>query len=333
MNKQIFRMLLILFFVVVCVSVGVIYFTFDRRALDYLMTFKVQYALLALGTLSIGLFFDASRLITLTHLSDEKMDYKHVFNVVFSNYFLALLTPGQGGGGIAQLMFMKRAGVSVAKATLIIIVRTVMSILFLFMVVPIVFYFDPSLVSWLPPSVIAIVCAFFIFAPGLLIYYILTGRFEKWLVRFCRRFSPKLQEAIFLWYRDFQQALFLLGKNPKQVLRAFIESGCSLLFIYSVVPVFIYAFGIHDIPLHIIMGRMCLINLVLYFTPTPGGTGVAEGGFLVLFNSLLPAGVSGVIAVMWRFFCEYIPFTIGAIVTIRSFGLDVLTQIRRRNLD
>ena len=111
-------MLLVLFFVVVCVSAGVIYFTFDRRALDYLTTFRPQYALLALFLLGVGLFFDGTRLITLTHLSDEKMDYKHVFNVVFSNYFLALLTPGQGGGGIAQLMFMKNAGVSVAKSIL-----------------------------------------------------------------------------------------------------------------------------------------------------------------------------------------------------------------------
>lgn len=37
-----------------------------------------------------------------------------------------------------------------------------MSILFLFLTVPVVFYFDPSLVSWMPPSVIALVCAFFI---------------------------------------------------------------------------------------------------------------------------------------------------------------------------
>lgn len=333
MKKQIFRMLLVLFFVVICVSAGVIYFTFDRRALHYLTTFKPIYCFLALGILSIGLFFDASRLITLTHLSGEKMDYKHVFNVVFSNYFLALLTPGQGGGGIAQLMFMKRAGVPVAKSTLIIIVRTVMSILFLFLTVPIIFYFDPELVSWMPPSLIALICLFVIFAPALLIYYIVTGRFEKWLVRFCRRFSPKMQESIFLWYRDFEQALFMLGRNPRQVLRAFIESGVSLLCIYGVVPVFIYAFGIRDVPLHIIMGRMCLINLVLYFTPTPGGTGVAEGGFLVMFKPLLPMGVSGVIAVMWRFFCEYIPFTIGAVVTIRYFGLDILTQIRRRNID
>lgn len=333
MNKTLLRMLCVLFFVVILVSAGVLYFTFDVRALVYLTTFKWYYALLALGVLSVGLFFDATRLITLTRLSGEKMDYAHIFYAVFSNYFLALLTPGQGGGGIAMLMFMKRAGVPVAKSTLIVIVRTVFSILFLFLMMPLVFWFDPELVSWMPTSVIALVCAFFIGAPWLLWHLVMGGRLEKWLARFSRRFSPRVQEAIFLGYRDFQQAMFMLKDNPRQVLRAFLESGISLLFIYSVVPVFIKAFGI-DLPLHIVMGRMCLINLVLYFTPTPGGSGVAEGGFLVLFNSLLPPGTAGVLAILWRFFCEYIPFTIGAVVTIKCFGLDILTKIRdRRDMD
>lgn len=333
MNKTVFRVLCILFVVVVLVSAGVIYFTFDVSALRYLSTFKFYYAILALLALSIGLFFDASRLITLTKISGEKMDYTHVYNAVFANYFLALLTPGQGGGGIAMLLFMKRAGVPVAKSTLIIIVRTVMSILFLFLMVPIVFYLDPELVGWMPNSVIALVCAFFILTPGLLWHLVVTGKIEHWLVRFSKRFSTRVQEAIFLGYRDFQQAIFMMQQHPLQVFRAFIESGLSLLFIYSVVPVFIRAFGIH-IPLSVIMGRMCLINLILYFTPTPGGSGVAEGGFLVLFNPILPPGVSGVLAVLWRFFCEYIPFSIGAVLTIRYFGVDILTQIRnRRNLD
>lgn len=333
MNKTVFRVLCILFVVVVLVSAGVIYFTFDVSALRYLSTFKFYYAILALLVLSIGLFFDASRLITLTKISGEKMDYTHVYNAVFANYFLALLTPGQGGGGIAMLLFMKRAGVPVAKSTLIIIVRTVMSILFLFLMVPIVFYLDPELVGWMPNSVIALVCAFFILTPGLLWHLVVTGKIEHWLVRFSKRFSTRVQEAIFLGYRDFQQAIFMMQQHPLQVFRAFIESGLSLLFIYSVVPVFIRAFGIH-IPLSVIMGRMCLINLILYFTPTPGGSGVAEGGFLVLFNPILPPGVSGVLAVLWRCFCEYIPFSIGAVLTIRYFGVDILTQIRnRRNLD
>lgn len=107
MNKQIFACFSSSFCRCLCLRRRHL-FTFDRRALDYLTTFRPQYALLALFLLGVGLFFDGTRLITLTHLSDEKMDYKHVFNVVFSNYFLALLTPGQGGGGIAQLMFMKK---------------------------------------------------------------------------------------------------------------------------------------------------------------------------------------------------------------------------------
>src|SRR5574344_400579 len=134
MNKQLLRVLCILFVIVIGISAAVIYFTFDRRAFEYLAMFQPWYLLLAFATVFIGLFFDATRLITLTKLSDESINYKHVLNVVLSNYFLALLTPGQSGGGIAQLMFLKRAGVPVAKATVIIIVRIFMSILFLMVI-------------------------------------------------------------------------------------------------------------------------------------------------------------------------------------------------------
>ncbi len=333
MNKQLFRILCVSLAVIVCISVAVIYFTFDIRAVNYLSMFKPWSVLLAVLSLAIGFIFDGTRLITLTKLSGEKLDYKHVFNVVFSNYFLSLITPGQGGGGLAQLMFMKKAGVPVPKATLVVLVRTIMSIVFLFVMLPVVFYFDPALVGWLPTWMIVFVCVLFISLPCLTVYFMITGRMEKWLAKFCRRFSEKTQRAIFLWYRDFQQAGFLVWHNPWKVLRAFIESGLSLIFIYSVVPVFLYGFGL-QVPYYVIMCRMFLLNLVLYFTPTPGGTGVAEGGFLVLFSSLVPSTIAGVTAILWRFFCEYVPFTVGAVLTIRSFGADVITQIQnRRNID
>jgi uncharacterized membrane protein YbhN (UPF0104 family) len=57
------------------------------------------------------------------------------------------------------------------------------------------------------------------------------------------------------------------------------------------------------------MGRMLLLNLVLYFSPTPGGSGIAEAGFLVLFTKLVPSGTVGILAVLWRFTAEYIPFS------------------------
>ena len=42
---------------------------------------------------------------------------------------------------------------------------------------------------------------------------------------------------------------------------------------------------------------MVLLNLVLYFSPTPGGSGVAEAGFVVLFSELLPGGLVCIMAV------------------------------------
>ena len=142
-----------------------------------------------------------------------------------------------------------------------------------------------------------------------------------------------MQGAIALGYRDLEQALFHLAKHPRSMLKAFLESGLSFTSLYSVVPICTMAFDI-QVNWVVVMCRMYILNLVLYFTRTPGGAGVAEGGFLVLFKSLLPGGISGIIAVLWRFFYEYLNFTLGAIITIRAFGADVITQIRgRRNIE
>ena len=70
---------------------------------------------------------------------------------------------------------------------------------------------------------------------------------------------------------------------------------------------------------------MLLLNLVLYFSPTPGGSGIAEAGFLVLFKNLVPGGTVGILAVLWRFTAEYIPFFLGAVITLRTFGASILS--------
>lgn len=55
-----------------------------------------------------------------------------------------------------------------------------------------------------------------------------------------------------------------MGKNPLKVMRAFIESGLSLLCIYATVPMFFLGMNIKFDWLQV-MGRMVLLNLVLYF--------------------------------------------------------------------
>ena len=315
-----------LFAFVVLISVAVIYFTFDIRALEYLTMFKPECILLALGCLAVGLFFDGLRLITLADVTGAKLTLKQVVNVVLSNYFLALVTPGASGGAIAQIMFMRKAGVPVAKATVVVLVRTVMSIFFLILLVPVVLHNDSDIGEWMSPSVIMTVSVLFTSLPVIVFFLMRTQYPEKWLDKLTRRFSYNTRQNCFIWYEEFKNAFKIMAKHPLKVLRAFIESGLSLLGIYATVPAFFTGLSNFSFDLYEVMGRMILLNLVLYFSPTPGGSGVAEVGFVALFSNILPDGVVGIMAVMWRFAAEYLPFLLGAFVSIRAFGADVMNM-------
>ena len=332
MNKKLLLRLGALFLFVLLISAAVIYFTFDIRTLDYLTMFEPKCILLALGCLAIGLLFDGLRLITLANITEERLTLRQIVNVVLSNYFLALVSPGASGGAIAQVMFMRKAGVPVTKSTVVILVRTIMSIIFLILLVPLVLHFDEDIVEWMPASVITIVSVAFVSLPVIAIYLMRTRYPEKIIFYCTRKLSYTTRRNCYIWYQQFKKAAIVMGKNPLMVLRAFIESGLSLLFIYATVPAYMTGLNI-DFDLIQVMGRMVLINLVLYFSPTPGGSGIAEAGFVMLFANLLPGGLEGIFAVLWRFTAEYLPFMLGAVVTIRAFGSDVinLAQVKAKN--
>lgn len=164
MHRKLIRRLLWMFVFVIAISAAVIYFTFDIRALEYLTMFEPWCIAAAFGILGLGLVFDGLRLMTLAAVTDEKLTTRQVVNVVLSNYFLALVTPGASGGAVAQIMFMRKAGVPVAKATVVVFVRTIMSITFLILLVPFVLHSDHALVDWMPTSVITIVSVLFVSA-------------------------------------------------------------------------------------------------------------------------------------------------------------------------
>lgn len=334
MNKKLVARLAALFIFVVAISAAVIYFTFDIRTFEYLRMFEAKCIFLALASLGIGLFFDGLRLITLADVTDEKLTLRQIINVVLSNYFLALVTPGASGGAVAQVMFMRKAGVPVAKATVVVLVRTVMSIFFLILLVPVVLHADPDIRNSMSPTAITLLSVAFSSLPLIAFFLMRTDYPEKWIDKCTKKFAYQTRQNCFIWYGEFKQAFVIMGHHPMKMIRAFLESGLSLLFIYGTVPAYFTGLDIH-FDLVQVMGRMILINLVLYFTPTPGGSGVAEAGFVMLFNSLLPPGTVGVMAVLWRFTAEYLPFLLGAVVTIRAFGSNVINmaQVKTGNKD
>ena len=73
---------------------------------------------------------------------------------------------------------------------------------------------------------------------------------------------------------------------------------------------------------------------VLSFGAMIAGTLVGAGtGFLVLFTALLPEGTVGIMAVLWRFTAEYFPFLLGAFVSIRAFGSNIMSANNLKERD
>lgn len=312
------RLILLLLFVGSISSI-VIYFTVDIYTLRHLDSFQPWSLVLAFVFLIIGLYFDGIRLMHLVSISGEKIRLIEAVHVVFGNYFLALLTPGAAGGAVAQVMFLRKAGVPTGKATVLIVVRTLLSIIFLVLCLPVIFYYDPRIMPGLSDDILTIGFASLIAIILGLIWLFRTSLPYYWLVALTKRFSHRNRRRIFLLYRDIRGAVFMLSSSPLSMGKVFIESAISLLALYSVVPILFMGMGI-TVNIPQIMGRMVLLNILLYFAPTPGGSGIAEGGFVLLFSSFLPSGTVGIVAVAWRIIVEYLPFVIGLYFTIRVFG-------------
>lgn len=324
MNK-IYKRFLFLILLLGIISCGVIYFTVDINTLSHLTEFQPWSIIVTIFLVIIGLILDGTRLMHLVRASNEHITLQQAVQVIFGNYFLALLTPGATGGAVAQLIFLRNAGIPTGKATVFVIVRTLVSILFLLLCLPIIFYFDNSLLPWISTNVL-IGISIFIVLGTFFIIWALKNKFTDYLViKFSKRLKYAKRRMLYAFYRDIKGAIVLLSSAPLSMLRVFAESGLSLLALYSVVPILFLGMGV-DVNWAIVMGRMIFLNILLYFAPTPGGSGIAEGGFVLLFNEFLPSGTVGIIAVAWRMIAEYLPFSIGFYYTIKVFGREFLTK-------
>ena len=145
MNKF-YRRLLGLILLVLVISGVVIYTTIDINTLKNLDRFQPWSIALAVAAVALGMFFDGSRLMHLVKISHEKITLYQAVQVIFGNYFLALLTPGATGGAVAQLMFLRHAGVPTGKAAVLVIVRTILSIFFLVLCMPFILLHDEGIV-------------------------------------------------------------------------------------------------------------------------------------------------------------------------------------------
>ncbi|WP_298695906.1 flippase-like domain-containing protein, partial [uncultured Veillonella sp.] len=207
MKRGIFMFLLLL-----AVSIGIIYYTIDLDALKTISSFNSISLLLALVALIVGMYFDGLRLQRLVKIGGYKLSIKAVLRVIFSNYFMAMLTPGAS----AQVLVLRSYGVPISKGTPIVLIRTVFSIMFLVIMLPFVFLRDAIEIPYISRDMLLTFAVVSVIAMLVGTYILQTKYMRQFVYNLAQRFKAHKTKDWLSKLETLNQGLGLLYKQPIQ---------------------------------------------------------------------------------------------------------------------
>ena len=86
---------------------------------------------------------------------------------------------------------------------------------------------------------------------------------------------------------------------------------------YSIVNCLILAFHNVQVDNFVVFARQVIMGIIILFSPTPGGSGLAEFMFTDFLGEFIPHGLSATLSLLWRLVSYYPYLFIGAIILPR----------------
>jgi hypothetical protein len=320
---------LLYFSIFLAITVAVLYYIYKVFAeganLELILTFSSDIIFALFILLFLYFLFDALRLFCILKTLQADISFLAVYKLVFINLFISNITPMATGGGVAQVYFLQQRGVPLGKSSAGVVIRTLLSASMLFVSVPLILFNNKALMNILPGNTIYIYVSIFIFL-YIAFFYILIFKI-KIIMKFfyiilnflnskhllSRKRYKKMLKYIFEHLELFSEdlAYFIQGKKM-YIFSSLIFTFIFLLAEFSFSYLLLKGMG-YDILFTKIVYLQVIITFVMYFAPTPGASGVAEGGFSLLFANLVAKKDIFPLLFYWRFFTKYIGIFIGII--------------------
>ncbi|MBW2121943.1 MAG: flippase-like domain-containing protein [Deltaproteobacteria bacterium] len=285
--------------------------------------------------------FDALRFSYILKTLNARVPFRYLIKLVFINIFISNITPFATGGGFAQIYFLNKAGVSVGAATAATTIRTILAMIFLFTITPVVILTEKNLAAILPArslfSYLSLLPMIYLFA-----LYMITLQ-NKMIKRFLYGFLGRLRNANLISPETSQRVAFRIFREINAFSRsikiflsgersyAFAAVLSTLLFLlalfmFSVVLIS----GLHyEISPFSVISFQVVIAFIMYFAPTPGATGVAEGGYALLFSHFVKKSDIVSLTFAWRFITVYIGMIVGGLI----FYMEIRKGYQKRKTD
>jgi uncharacterized protein (TIRG00374 family) len=261
------------------------------------------YLVLTFLTLLVVLAADAASLVLLVRALCGSVPVVPVAGVSFES---ALVGGATSFGGLEipyQIMLLRSQGLNVSEASSIVLVKglihtSVLAVVALVALFPAANSPITPLQRWVLLSVV-----------GLLLVVWVVG--WVWLKRPLG--LSILPEQVGRHVGDFRDATRILREAGWRVQLGVV--ALQLLYwvgMFAIIPLILHALGWRGPVMPIVIGQ-AVLQVLMPFSPLPGGAGVAEFGFLELIGPSLPPDLRVASLVLWRVTTWIIPMALGAV--------------------
>ncbi len=279
------------------------------------------------GYLGLGFFFmiirDVGYIWRMRIMTDEKLTWRSAFEVTILWEFASALTPSVVGGSALAIFMLIKEKISAGRSTAIVFVTIFLDEVFYIIILPLLMLvvshdaiFDPIsqtestigtgliVAFWITYSVLIAYTTFLAFA----LFFrpeetarVIQKMFKWKILSRWEKSAATLSEDLLIASREFSHKPFSFW------LRGWTATFLAWMGRYLVLNCVLSMFTNLSLYEHMVsFARQVVMFQVMLFSPTPGGSGFAEGAFAQMLREFAPeAGVIIIMAFLWRLITYY----------------------------
>jgi uncharacterized protein (TIRG00374 family) len=281
-------------------------------------------------------------------LSDRTFSFAKCIELMFIWLFSSAVTPTSVGGSAVALILLSKEKLSSAR-TAVIVLYTVVADTFFFITTLVLLYLvigplmlRPDLTNvaeidrWGKTFLVGY-CIMFVygcfFAYGLFIDPLRPKMLLDWITRnrFLKRFRTQALET----GEEFVEASKEIVRRDWRfhvyvALATIVAWSCRFLLLICLILAFVPGAVFDGISQYTQFARIESMFVIMEFSPTPGGSGIAEYAVSQYLHDFVPAGIVFVVAFIWRFL-EYYSYLLIGVIIVPTWIRKIYKRGRRKN--
>ena len=312
----------------VTAALFVLIYNFEEETLESLLYMRQEFLLVAaLMVFSLWLIEGLRIKVMVATLSSKRISLFTGMQIYLMTFFFAAVTPFAAGEWPALIYALKRNGLSIGEATAVTVMRAfVTRILFTAAAIFMILYsLEQPLPAFLNKVFIytalgslatTLVLLLLVWKPHHLEWFLKKVSFLAKSARGRKLYSFLNEEM-----REYRDATLSLNRwKTGSVALIGLLTLSYWFFFFSIAPILLLGLN-RVVPFTQALFWQLVIQMITFYVPLPGGSGVVELSVARLYSFFVPASVLGLFILSWRFFTYYLLLFFGGLVALNKIKL------------